>query len=385
LLRVLNPSVDLSAASRAYRIAFGTSPENVARWIENTGSENFRAMGSPLQAILLDIPMGQRWGGRDVRMHGVAGVAVVPEARGVGLGTQLMTAYLAELRGNGVALSSLFASTRALYRKVGFELAGATYHHSMTTEFFSGSTALTVRELVPADYGQIERIYASRLAREAGSLVRGPYIWDRVWRARGGTSHDGFVVLQDDRITGWLVVDQSSRPDGFQNVEVKDAQALDGASWARIGALLRAFGSMSRTTKMIGGPTHPLFDVASEFRVETKLWEPWMLRLVHLEAAMRERGWPAHLSAELHLSVDDDVLPENTGAWVLAIRDGEAMLHKGGPGTIKLGIRALTRLYSGWTGAHQLAQTGLLSASAAELDLLDAAFAGPRAAIATPF
>src|SRR5690349_11066236 len=71
--------------------------------------------------------MLQYWHGRPVRMAGVGGVKVAPEARGRGVGRALMTALLKEIAGRGYPLSTLYPATENLYRSLGWELAGGTY------------------------------------------------------------------------------------------------------------------------------------------------------------------------------------------------------------------------------------------------------------------
>ena len=70
---------------------------------------------------------GLRVCGRDVPLGAVAGVAVAPEARGSGIASGMMASSLDALRLAGVPLAALYASTFALYRKVGYEQAGSRF------------------------------------------------------------------------------------------------------------------------------------------------------------------------------------------------------------------------------------------------------------------
>src|SRR5690606_17876867 len=107
--------------------AFGLAPERARKWVVDhlSGIRALRRRGQVLGGLLL-IPMGQFFGCRRVSMTGVAGVSVVPAARGQGVATRLMTAALREMR-RGNALSALYPATMPLYRRVGYELAGARY------------------------------------------------------------------------------------------------------------------------------------------------------------------------------------------------------------------------------------------------------------------
>jgi predicted acetyltransferase len=80
----------------------------------------------------------------------------------------------------------------------------------------------------------------------------------------------------------------------------------------------------------------------------------------------------------LHLDIRDDVLPANNGRIVLHIADGKAEVQAGGTGRIRLDIRHLASLYSGFFAPTDLVARGLLEAPEEDLALLTAAFAGPR-------
>jgi len=104
--------------------------------------------------------------------------------------------------------------------------------------------------------------------------------------------------------------------------------------------------------------------------------ERWMLRIVDVKAALEQRGYPAQLQAELHLELSDDVIPENTGRFVLTVADGQGAVSPGGSGELKLDIGGLAPLYTGLFNAHQLQMMGLLSGSAAGRAIATQMFAG---------
>jgi predicted acetyltransferase len=103
----------------------------------------------------------------------------------------------------------------------------------------------------------------------------------------------------------------------------------------------------------------------------------WMLRIVRLAEALTLRGYPAGVSAELHMQVEDDLLPENTGAFVLTVRDGSATVARGGRGTFRLSIRALASVYTGFLSPAQLVAAGMLETSEHDAAIAAALFAGP--------
>ena len=83
----------LDAVSRMTAFAFGSSPESCREWLcERVGPANLRVVGQGIEVHAAGalLPMGQYFGGRSVRMVGVAGVSVAPEHRGRGHSVTLM-------------------------------------------------------------------------------------------------------------------------------------------------------------------------------------------------------------------------------------------------------------------------------------------------------
>jgi predicted acetyltransferase len=109
-----------------------------------------------------------------------------------------------------------------------------------------------------------------------------------------------------------------------------------------------------------------------------------MLRIVHLENAIKARGWSPFVRAEVALDVRDDVLDQNAGRWQLSVHDGAASVQRGGAGDAIIDIRGLAALYSGHLSPHDLIAWGRLSLAdhvrdvAGVLAALQAIFAGPR-------
>jgi predicted acetyltransferase len=104
----------------------------------------------------------------------------------------------------------------------------------------------------------------------------------------------------------------------------------------------------------------------------------WMLRLVDAPAAVAARGFADALQAQVPLEIADDVCPSNAGRWMLVVEGGRGRLERGGSGAVRLGVGALSALYSGWATTALLARTGRLDGgSEADRAAVDRVFAGP--------
>ncbi|MCB9676908.1 MAG: GNAT family N-acetyltransferase [Alphaproteobacteria bacterium] len=369
---------DQEALARAQALSFGFPAAEAPRWWKVGGHENLRVWdeGGTVRAGLFDIPMGMFVGGSSIPLHGVAGVFVVPEARGRGLGRRLMEAYVGELAERGIALSALYASTRALYRSVGYGIAGNRYLAELPTELFRavGDRSGDWRPLEESDWTAIQAGYRSEAARHTGWLDRGPYIWARL-REHRGEPNVGWV-LEGDGLEAWLVVRQT-RDGEWLKLSVIDAWAQDAKALRRIAGLLATFASMARTVTIPCGPSAPLIDLLPEHRVDVKLHEPWLLRVVDVKRALEARGWPPGFAATLDLDVRDPLVRANERRLRVGIADGRATVEEGGTGALRVGVRGLAGLFTGYATPHDLALRGELAGTDDAMRTATAAFAGP--------
>lgn len=379
---------DLERLGLAQTTAFNASPSWHAEWVAKAGSDHLRVVrsqGSTVGGLLL-VPMGQFFGGRCIPLTGIAGVAVLPEARGRGSARFLMRAALQELRAAGPPLSALYASTIPLYRSVGYELAGTRFRAKTQLAQLTRipRNSRRVRPATPDDHATIEELYRARARHINGALDRGPYIWNQlreppVHRVGGyliesetetGTEPTGFV---------WLL---SPAPgSSTEDLILADWGALDSESLQAILRFLGEHGTLSKRLSWLTGPFDSIRASLPSGEVELELTHDWLSRLVHVPAALEARGYARALDTELHLDVTDETLEENTGRWLVSIEDGRASVRQGGEGRLRADVGALASLYTGFATAEQLALTGRLRGDAEVLARASAIFAGPAPAM----
>jgi len=107
---------ELLALGRIEAWAFGVTEAEARVWLDRSGVENVRVArrGAEVLGGLIEVPMGQWFGGRSVPMLGYAGVAVAPAARGEGVALTLMVDALRAARSRGFVLSTLYPAAVAL-------------------------------------------------------------------------------------------------------------------------------------------------------------------------------------------------------------------------------------------------------------------------------
>ncbi len=359
--------------------SFAIPKEDLVEFFARVGQERIRVLreGSRPIAGLTLLPMAQRFGGRSVPMTGVNLVGTAPEARGRGAATRLMQACVREMRGAGVPISTLYPAKQTLYRRVGWEIAGGRWEISVTARDLDVTARdLDVQRVTPELMPAIHEIHRRTTIEHSGPIDRPDYMWRRIvdplkrdvqgFAAVGGDGPESYAFLQVTRAEGMR-----------QELQVTDL----GASTPRgARALLRVLADHDTLADRIvwfGNPADAVLGQIAEFVWKTRLFFPWMVRILDPRLALEARGYPLGLESALHLEVTDATLPENAGRFVLEISEGSGRVRSGGKGTIRADIRGLAALYSGWTTPRAARALGLMDGPEDALQRAAAAFAGP--------
>lgn len=388
---------DLPAMGRLIALAFATPVELTGLWLRNAGLGECRVVrggAGEAEACLLRIPQGHFYGGRSVPALGIAGVAVAPEARGRGLGREMMRASMLEAAEEGWALSSLYASTQSLYRQVGFEQSGHRFGIRIkAADIALGSTALAgeapdawkaieARELTEADRDAVKACYREFASRYDGPLDRGAYCWGRVWNLRN-EPYTGFGFFgEHGALEGYVYLNQKRNPDtGRHDVFTTDVVFTTARAGRALARFVRGFATTADDFVMTGGPLHPLLALLDQQCAKVTGKEYWMIRVVDARRSLEDRGWAAGVRADAAIEVTDDLLPRNSGVWRLSVADGRAAVEhspgvRKGEDTLRVGARGLAALYSGMFSARQAAMAGLADGNDRAIEAAERVFTG---------
>jgi predicted acetyltransferase len=393
-IRQLGPSDDLEIEIDLARRAFGPVSEAErenqladTRAAAEAGRYFAAFDGRQPVAVAVFHDMRQWWHGRPLRMAGVGGVKVTPEARGRGTGRALMTETLRVIADRGYPLSVLFPATAPLYRSLGWELAGGLYRAVIA--------ARSLAWLLPAD-GAAQPLPAAPGLRRAGPEDAAEVI-DVLGAVHESARHCGPATHDAGTVRRWWLTDENLfcylAPDGFlaygwteERREMSVHVALGGSAqttralWSIVGS----HAPLARQVRAVVSPDDPAGLLTREPDLGLAGNWSWMLRVVDAPAAIAGRGFPASAALTAGLHIDDDQLPANAGHWTLEVGGGKGALTRTGPagpaasaaGPVRLGARGFAALYGGMP-MSTLRRAGLAAGGDAGADdALDGAFGG---------
>lgn len=349
---------------------------NEERYLQRLGLENFRVVREAGRIVggLGIYQMGQWFGGKSVPMAGIAAVGVPPEQRGTGVAFELLSQTLQELHELEVPISALYPATQRLYRKVGYEQGGNTciYEIPINSIGLSDRT-LPLQPIIPHNYENFSNIYRQSAIKINGNLDRNQAIWEGIIQPQEQEIIYAYLVGTETQPEGYIIFRQNGKE---SKLIILDWVALTTAAAKRLWTFVADHRSQIEKAMWRGSVVHPLLLFLPEQTAKVKNSSIWMLRILNVAKALSGRGYPEGVEAELHLAVQDELLADNNGNFILRVSGGSGEVTRGGKGELRLNIRGLSPLYTGLYTPHQLQFSGFLEASDQTLATATKIFAG---------
>jgi len=378
--RPLDPA-DVGAAWRQNRTAFNSPDSNEERF-QRRAKQGFFLGGyhaGRLVGVAAVHPYRQWFAGRDLPMSGIASVTVAPEARGLGVARAVLGAAIHRSYQDGAAVSVLYPSMPPVYRGLGWETAGVLAKVELPTSALTRARAadvlgaaplepVTVRPAGDGDLDAIQALYTAAASPAVGPLTRtGPL----------------FDVAKVLTLDGALLAERAGEPVGYLSYERGDDPGLTvhdliGGRPDVLAALLRVVGSWETVAPTVRlRPADPaLLALCVPARTKISWDESWMLRLIDVQKAVAGRGWPVTVRTGVDFELVDSDAPWQSGRWRLEVGDGSGTLERGGTGAVRVHVRGLSALFTGFASTVALRAAGLIDGDAVAAARLDAAFAG---------
>jgi len=267
----------------------------------------------------------QFFGGRPVPSACMALGCVAPEERGSQLAVHMLTERTRPLQEQGAVLTTLWTTSTGYAHRAGWEAPVPVFTWSLPTDelkrsFDNGTVVdtevegevtaevgaeVTVAHGTSPDTAALQRELA---ARWNGPLLR-PHWWDPWKQHKLGLVSYRFH-RRGHRPAGLLSMAFTDHPTEGTRIVVHDFAAADHDIARAMFAFLGRHNSRVQTVEFqrTGLPPHPQLPhhLRRAGAGAAHVRHPWMLRVLDLQAAIRLRGWPAHLDLTLPLEIDTD-------------------------------------------------------------------------------
>jgi predicted acetyltransferase len=298
-----------------------------------------------------------------------------------------MAGVLDELFRQQTPLSLLFPFSVGFYRSLGYGLANFTWLMELAPRLLPDySERIHVRRAGPDDEATLRACHAAarRLRQANGWPTRSDWEWhNRVSKPE----QERAVFVVDGQVEGYLVYTLTWST-AATPVKVLEWVWTTERAWRGLAGLLASLGDQATSISYNAPQGSPLLwslpepydrsQGAAEFTFfpAARLVNGFMLRVVHLPAALAARRYPAHVTAEFVLQVEDAQLPANSQPLLVQIANGAATVT---PVTaspqVRTAMAAFSQLYAGVMTAEQARTVGMLHGDDASCAAVSAAFA----------
>lgn len=242
----------------------------------------------------------------NLRCAGIAGVAVLPEYRHLGVGSEMMRWSIPYMKSEGYQMASLYGFRESFYRKFGYEMCGIRLEINAPTHRLPRlKPTLPVRSIPWEDHTPLQACHEAFARRYSGMNIREAKHWGRILNDRKT------VYVVGDPVEAYAIVEHK--------IDFWAAQNISEIAWStREGheSILAVMSQMciNKSALIWNEPSDSLF--LQRWRdqgIEARMDRPIMYRLLDVPAAMEALS-PIGTGA-FSFEVQDELIPENNGPW----------------------------------------------------------------------
>lgn len=297
---------------------------------------------------------------------GIAGVAVLPEARQSGVGNAMMRWSLRYMHEQGYVLAALYAFRESYYRKFGYEVCGIRHRISCPTGRLPRiEAALPVRRILHSDLEQIKPCYEGFARARSGMNLRTGLHWGRI------ITDDlvRTIYAAGDPIEAYAILEH--------RVDFWDDQPILEFAWTTMRgyeAMLSLFASVgiNKTAVSWYEPSDgPFLTRFCDQGVKADAVKPIMFRVINFPKALEQLACSS--DGEFSVAVEDEDLGENGGPWQVCFSDGRMRVERATCAELALDARSAVQVLLGQPSLEDLARNRIVAECDAAQRLLPAA------------
>ncbi|MFF2148774.1 enhanced intracellular survival protein Eis [Kitasatospora sp. NPDC058190] len=276
---------------------------------------------------------GQHFGGRPVPTACLGSGCVAPEERGEHLGARMLEERIRPLREQGAVLATVWTALTKHARRMGWQAPVPTATHEVPASALRATFEPGNHRIEHGCSLAGERMRAGLAPDWNGTLTR-PAWWNDFLIEHHGAQTYEFTSTAGDTPAGQLTLATTRHPQRGAQLTVHGFWAADPDTTAAMLAFLGRWDSRIPTIRFerTALPPHPLLlhTLPRSTLLTTHAQPPWMLRLLDVEEAIRQRGWPADLDLRIGIEIGTR---DGSGQdhYLLEITKGTAQLTPASP------------------------------------------------------
>lgn len=277
----------------------------------------------------------QYFGGRAVPAALLSCGSVAPEERGTQFTATMFEHRLRPLQEQGAVIATVWTASNRYGHRLGWQAPAPVYSWSLPTDELRHGFSDEGFEVSHGATAQTHRLQ-DELARQWNGTWQRPFWW-QAWQQRRHPQAATYRFARQGRdLTGVLMVASEIDPAHGRVLSVHEFWARDHDTATAMLAFLSRQGARTTTLtfQRTALPPTPLLlhHLRRVNALQTRSWQPWMMRVLDPAAAVRARGWP-EVEAELPLEIIEDPTQRHT----LYLSAGHGVLEPSTrPGLVRL-------------------------------------------------
>ncbi len=331
------------------------------------------------------IPLKVSFKGKIVDAGGISGVAVLPEYRKRGIADMMLRYALKRMLEAKYPFSLLYPFQHRFYRKYGWEYVGSVVFYEI--EPFNiplFDERLNVRKMKNSEREKIKKIYAEKIKTVNFAIWRNDAFWTRVIFPNFPNPY----VYDDGEIKGYISFEMKKDEKTQTEIFIKEFVSITPEAYRGLWGFFASLSEQVARIKYLAPIDEPLFDIMIEprekdfkrpffeFKSYASICSGFMLRIVNLEEAMNLLTTANAPNGEVTIEINDSVIPENNLKFKIVVEDFNIYVQKtNDTADVKTDIGTFTQIFSGFTKAISIYQTGKIWGSEKDLKFLDSIFA----------
>ncbi len=294
----------------------------------------------------------------EFKTGGIAGVAVLPEARHTGVGSEMMKWALRHMRSEGYILAALYAFRESYYRRFGYEVCGLRMKvHCNQAQLPRTAPSLPIRKLPAGEYQEIVSCYEKFARSRSGANLRDAMHWGRVV----GEKHHIYVA--GDPVEAYVIVEHDWT--FWQEQDVHEIGWSSARGYESILSLIRSVAINKTAATWFEPSDGPMASAHLDTGVELTSEKPVMFRLLNAAGALLALRTQAE--GDFSFAIVDPDLPENNGPWKVCFGDGRTDVRACDAAALTLTPHVAVQALLGQPSLDSLAGNGLIEGPAEAL------------------